>query len=152
MGHQYNGIKLSHKLKKKNTPDTRKFANVHVQLIRMGKSIKLKRVKCRVTCYFVLIIRLSDWMKNQQNECARSLIRVFAVRMKKHWVFSYPMSAQRRLWSDLIPRLICLRWAHTHFVGFVMSCVAAQTVLNKTKYTLRWTWAEIRTRKHAETH
>ena len=26
-----------------------------------------------------------------------SLIRVFAVRMKKHWIFSYPVSAQRRL-------------------------------------------------------
>ena len=29
-----------------------------------------------------------------------SLIRVFAVRMKKAWVLSYPLSAQRRLWSD----------------------------------------------------
>ena len=38
-----------------------------------------------------------------------SLIRVFAVRMKKAWVLSYPLSAQRRRWSD---------WAD--FVGFVM--------------------------------
>ena len=47
--------------------------------------------------------------QNQQNECAPSkesdqpghppsLIRVFAVRMKKAWVFSYPISAQRSLW------------------------------------------------------
>ena len=28
---------------------------------------------------------------------APNLIRVFAVRMKKAWVFSYPLSAQRRL-------------------------------------------------------
>ena len=28
-----------------------------------------------------------------------SLIRVFAVRMKKAWVISYPLSAQRRHWS-----------------------------------------------------
>ena len=41
-----------------------------------------------------------------------SLIRVFTVRMKKPWVLSYPLSAQRRHWSDL---------AQTHFVGFVMS-------------------------------
>ena len=41
-----------------------------------------------------------------------SLIRVFTVRMKKPWVLSYPLSAQRRLWSDL---------ADTHFVSFVMS-------------------------------
>ena len=41
-----------------------------------------------------------------------SLIRVFAVRMKKAWVLSYPLSAQRRLWSN---------WADTHFFGFVVS-------------------------------
>ena len=29
-----------------------------------------------------------------------SLIRVLAVRIKKAWVLSYPLSAQRRLWSD----------------------------------------------------
>ena len=29
-----------------------------------------------------------------------SLIRVFTVCMKKAWVLSYPLSAQRRLWSD----------------------------------------------------
>ena len=46
--------------------------------------------------------------QNQQNECAPSedsdepghppsLIRGFAVRIKKAWVLSYPLSAQRRL-------------------------------------------------------
>ena len=29
-----------------------------------------------------------------------SLISVFAVRMKKSWALSYPLSAQQRLWSD----------------------------------------------------
>ena len=51
-----------------------------------------------------------------------SLIRVFAVRMQKAWVPSYPLSAQRRLrsdWSDTQADL-SLRWAHSHFVGFVM--------------------------------
>ena len=49
--------------------------------------------------------------QNQQNDCAPSedsdqpghppsLIRDFAVRMKKAWVRSYPLSAQRRLRSD----------------------------------------------------
>ena len=49
--------------------------------------------------------------------------RVFAVRMKKPWVLSYPLSAQRRLWSDWVNAQsdLSLRWAHTHFVGFVMS-------------------------------
>ena len=43
---------------------------------------------------------------------AQSVWSVFAVRKKKAGVRSYPLSAQRRLCSD---------WAHTHFVGFVMS-------------------------------
>ena len=72
--------------------------------------------------------------QNQQNECVpsensdqpghpTSLIRVFAVRMKKAWVLSYPLIAQRRLWSDWANAKadLSLRWAHTHFIGFVMS-------------------------------
>ena len=64
--------------------------------------------------------------QNQQSDCAPSedsdqpghppsLIRVFAVRMKKAWVLSYPLSAQRRLrsdWADAQADL-SLRWAHT---------------------------------------
>ena len=51
-----------------------------------------------------------------------SLIRVFAVRMKNAWVLSYPLSAQRRLGSDWADAKadLSLRWAHSHFVGFVM--------------------------------
>ena len=53
------------------------------------------------------------------------LIWVFAVHMKKPWVLSYPLSAQRRLWSNWADAQadLSLRWAHTHFVGFVMSRV-----------------------------
>ena len=88
------------------------------------------------SCYVMLDI-MSLWAKtwqNQQNECAPSkdsdqpghppsLTRVFAVRMKKPWVISHPLSAQRRLWSDWADAQadLSLRWAHTHFVGFVMS-------------------------------
>ena len=52
-----------------------------------------------------------------------SLIRAFAVRMKKAWVLSYPLSTQRRLWSGWADAQadLSLRWAHSHFVGFVMS-------------------------------
>ena len=52
-----------------------------------------------------------------------SLIRVFAVHMQKAWVLSYPLSAQQRLrsdWADAQDDL-SLPWAHSHFVGFVMS-------------------------------
>ena len=72
--------------------------------------------------------------QNQQNGCAPSEdsdqpghppspIRVFPVCMKKAWVISYPLSAQRRLWSDWADAQTdpSLRWVHTHFVGFVMS-------------------------------
>ena len=68
----------------------------------------------------------------QQIECAPSedsdqpghppsLIRVLAVRMKKAWTFSYPLSAQRRLWSDWADTQAdqSLRWAHSHIAGFV---------------------------------
>ena len=74
----------------------------------------------------------TSW-QNQQNDCAPSedldqpghppcLIRAFAVRMKKGWVLSYPLSAQRRLWSDWADAQadLSLRWAHSHIVGFVM--------------------------------
>ena len=47
-----------------------------------------------------------------------SLIRVFAARMKKPWTFTYPLSTQRRLWSDCADAQadLSLHWAHTHFV------------------------------------
>ena len=51
-----------------------------------------------------------------------SLIRVFAVRMKKASVLSYPLNAQRRLWSDWADAQADLVFAGRtcHFVGFVM--------------------------------
>ena len=49
-----------------------------------------------------------------------SLIRVFAVRMKKACVFSYPLNAQRRLWSDWADAQadLSLRWAPMPFCWF----------------------------------
>ena len=51
-----------------------------------------------------------------------SLLRVFTVRMKKVWVLSYPLSTQRRLWSDWADAQadLCFRWVHSHFLSFVM--------------------------------
>ena len=51
-----------------------------------------------------------------------SLIRVFAVRMKKAWIPSDPLYAQRRLWSDWADAQadLSLRWAQSHLLGFVM--------------------------------
>ena len=49
-----------------------------------------------------------------------SLIRVFTVCMKKTWVLSYPLSAQRRLWSDWVDAQadLSLHWAHISFCWF----------------------------------
>ena len=49
-----------------------------------------------------------------------SLIRVFAVCMKKAWVLSYPLSTQRRLWSDWADAQadLSLLWAHMPFCWF----------------------------------
>ena len=80
----------------------------------------------------IIILWAATW-QNQQNECVpsedsdqpghpTSLIRVFAVRMKKPLALSYPLSTQRRLWSDWVDAQagLSLHWAHIH-VGFVMS-------------------------------
>ena len=79
----------------------------------------------------------SDWAtswQNQQNECAPSedsdqpghppsLIKVYAVHMKKVWVLSYPIWAHSEDWSNWADAQadLCLCWVHTHFVGFVVS-------------------------------
>ena len=78
------------------------------------------------------IIWAATWQN--QSECAHQqdsdqpghppgLIRVFAVSLKKAWVLSYPLSAQRRLWSDWAAAQadLSLHWVHSHSIGFVMS-------------------------------
>ena len=60
--------------------------------------------------------------KTQISLGIRPVWSVFPVRLKKAWVLSYPLSVQRRLWSDLADAKadLTLRRAHSHFVGFVM--------------------------------
>ena len=50
---------------------------------------------------------------------------------------SYPLSAQRRLWSDWVDSQadLSLRWAHTHFVGFVVSWLIY--MYKETRYTTK---------------
>ena len=67
------------------------------------------------------------WQNQQNGMCAqrrqnslviRPVWSVFVVRMKTAWFPSYPFSAQQRpCQTGRIPRI---RWAHIHFVGFVM--------------------------------
>ena len=66
---------------------------------------------------------------SDQPEHPPSLIRVFAVCMKKAWALIYPVNAQRRLrsdWADAQTDL-SLRWAHSHTVGFVVSWLISLT-------------------------
>ena len=64
--------------------------------------------------------------------------------MKKAWVLSYPLSAQRRLWSDWADAQadLSLRWAHTHFFFFFFHVVAHLNPLINFLQTVlrRWFW------------
>ena len=77
--------------------------------------------------HILCIVIWAALRRNQQNGmCAQRrlgsacLIRVFAFRMKKVWVISYPSSAQRTLWSDCADAQADLspRWAHMPFCLF----------------------------------
>ena len=57
-----------------------------------------------------------------------SVWSVFAVRMKKHWVLSYPLSALRRLITWWMYRLIWVLAGHTLFC---FCCVQAQIEINQ---------------------
>ena len=46
-----------------------------------------------------------------------SLTRVVAVRMKKHWALSHPLSALWRLWSDWAIILLVLPWVGSFYVN-----------------------------------
>ena len=89
------------------------------------------------------VIWATSW-QNQQCGCAPSgdqpghPPRVFAVRMKKGWILSYPLNAQRRLWSDWADAQtdLSLRWAHSHFVGFVMRWLIFVNLTGK--YQIKW--------------
>ena len=77
------------------------------------------------------MIWAASWQNQQNGMCPSedsdqsghppSLIRAFAVRMKKAWILSYPLSAQRRLWSD---------WADAQAIrpGWSESSLGAQSL------------------------
>ena len=100
----------------------------HVSIFwSVNNAIADLHVYCKVKYMSHLMTKPTMWLCAQWRLrsawASASLIRVFAVRMKKAWVLSYPLSAQRRLWSDWADAQadLSLPWAHTHFVGFVMS-------------------------------
>ena len=88
-----------------------------------------------------------------------SLIRVFAVRTMKAWDLIYPLSAQRRLWSDWANAQadLSLRWAHILFCLLLSSAGLYMYVWIVKVYTVRrqttkrhrpdvrkvWLWASL---------
>ena len=67
------------------------------------------------------------------------LIRVFAVRMKKHWVLSYPLSTHWRFWLDRVDAQadLCLRWVPWSFCLF---CHVVAQMLSLQQYV--WAWLD----------
>ena len=72
-----------------------------------------------------------------------SLIRVFAVRMKKAWALSYPSSAQQRLWSDWVDAQAypSLCWMHWSFCWFCHE--AAHFILQTMQSLTAKRWSQI---------
>ena len=122
--------------------------NKHKVNVMTGKMTPHKRLSFLYGAQTVFFPTMSDpklssnWTaswQNQQNGMgaqrrlrsawASAQSRVFAVRMKKAWVLSYPSSALRRHWSDRADAQadLSLRWAHMPFSWFCHE--AAQLVL-----------------------
>ena len=87
---------------------------------------------CRYCYWAKMLFETLSW-QNQQNDCVHSddsdqpghlpsLIRVFAVRSIDRYGPKVSSCRQLRLWSDWADAQadLSLRWAHSHFVGFVM--------------------------------
>ena len=84
---------------------------------------------------------------SDQPEHPPSLIRVFAVRMKKALVFSYPLSVKRRLWSDWAAAQpdLSLRWAHMPLCWFCHE--AAQISFPLQQVFKFWLWKNKKKKK-----
>ena len=87
-----------------------------------GKLTHMSRRTTKLTKWHVPIEDSGQSEDSDQTVHPPSLIRVFAIRMKKAWSLSYPLSTQRD--SDQTGQMPRLIWVFTgdtyHFVGFVM--------------------------------
>ena len=91
-------------------------------------------------------IKLTKWhMRN-----AKTQVGVFAVHMKKQWVFSYPLSAHRKLWSDWVDARadLSLHLAHRLFCLFchvvtemISECFGAELKKSSLSTIFIWIWA-----------
>ena len=117
-----------------------------MQKVKIMSFLKKKCIFIDVCLLWYVLLHVyymsRDMTKSTKWLCAQRRLRsawasaVFAVRVEKPWVLSYPLSAQRRLWSDWADAQadLSLRWAHPHLVGFVMSwliCTIGRKYKNK---------------------
>ena len=108
------------------------IGTISMELFRQKKPVKGMTCKRYELRHFIHMS--SIWASAQQNHKMPfapsedsdqpghppSLITVFAVRTKKAWFLSYPLSAQRRFWSDWADAQanLSLRWVHLSFCWF----------------------------------
>ena len=94
------------------------------------RHLQMSRLMTKPTIWLCTQRRLrSAWASAQSDQSLRC-------PLEESWVISYPLSTQRRLWLDWADAQAdsSLRWAHSHFVGFVMSW------LKLFKYRLFYEW------------
>ena len=82
-------------------------------------------------------------------DSVRPVWSVFAVRMQKAWVLSYPLSVQRRLWPDWADAQadLSLRWAHIPFCWFcheAAQCIIQNFIFSRCCIQLhRYSWGDL---------
>ena len=102
-----------------------------------------------------LLTRPTKWHVLTAKTRMPRLIRVFTVYMKKHWVLSYPMSAQWRLirlggcpgWSE--SSLGCPGWSESSFGAKVILLVLSQGGSFRMLFTYNAMYLSLVTRKPA---
>ena len=102
--------------------------NLSKAIAKYGTRFALLLVIDRIQrSHFIHKIWAASW-QNQHNDCAQRRLRSASAQsdqsslsawrkvgsLATHWAHSEDDQTEQ------MPRLICLRWAHSHFVGFVM--------------------------------
>ena len=85
---------------------------------------------------------------SDQPEQLPSLIRVFAVCMKKSWVLSYPLRSQQRQWSDWVDAQADQSSLGAQVILLVLSC-GAQIWINYT--VTKWLLTEVNSTRVSKT-
>ena len=101
----------------------------------MCVDLQTERGLSEIQSYCTLKLYKKNEPPHDKMACGPSLIRVFAVRMKKAWVLSYPLSALRRRWSD---------WADAQYPPSLIWVFAERTVillvLSRGGSNVEWSW------------